>query len=74
MWAEYSAAYPLDARADPDYLVERFGDSARLADELLFEVTHGVKRATAELVVEYEAAGDPIPRAGSHWIACDGSG
>ena len=74
MWAEYSAAYPQDARADPDYLVERFGDSARLADELLFEVTHGVKRATAELVAEYNAAGDPIPHAGSHWIACDGSG
>jgi uncharacterized protein YhfF len=74
MWAEYLAAFPNDAQADPQYTVERFGDSARLADELLFEVTHGVKRATAELVAGYEAVGDPIPHAGSHWIACDGGG
>jgi len=81
MWDEYSMAHPEAVRtdpeagrADPEYVVERFGDSARLADELLFEVTHGVKRATAELVAEYEAAGESIPQAGSHWIACDGSG
>jgi len=65
---------PEAGRADPAYVVERFGDSARLADELLFEVTHGVKRATAELVAEYQAAGESIPQAGSHWIACDGAG
>ena len=81
MWDEYSMAYPEAVRTDPEagradpaYVVERFGDSARLADELLFEVTHGVKRATAELVAEYQAAGESIPQAGSHWIACDGAG
>lgn len=73
-WAAYAAAHPARVRSCPDYTVEHFGDSARLADELLHEVTHGGKRATAELADEFAADGDPLPRIGSHWVACDSTG
>ncbi|KAE8762897.1 ASCH domain-containing protein [Georgenia thermotolerans] len=74
MWASYAAAHPAAVRACPDYTVERFGDSAELADALLGLVIDGPKRATAELVAAFAAAGEALPRVGSHWIACDGAG
>lgn len=73
-WAEYAATHPDAVRVCPEYTVEHFGDSARLADELLLEVTHGAKRATSELAAAFTAAGDDLPRIGSHWIACDSTG
>jgi uncharacterized protein YhfF len=73
-WAAYSTAFPDAVRTCPEYTVESFGDSARLADDLLHEVTHGAKRATSELASAFAADGDPLPRIGSHWIACDSSG
>lgn len=72
MWAAYRAANP--ELPDEDVVVDHFGDSADLADELLGLVLHGPKRATAALVAEFVAAGDPLPRVGSHWVACDGAG
>ena len=74
MWEDYSASHPKAVLASPEYTVEHFGDSARLADQLLGIVLSGRKRATAELVGEFVARGDAVPRIGSHWIACDGSG
>ncbi len=73
-WAAYSTAYPSAAAGAPEYTVEYFGDSPRLADELLRAVTHGPKRATAELVDAFVADGEALPRIGGHWIACDGTG
>lgn len=73
-WSEYAAARPEAVRLCSDYTVERFGDSAVLADGLLRAVTEGAKRATSELADEFLAAGDSLPRIGSHWIACDGAG
>lgn len=61
-------------RAGGEHTVEGFGDSERLADELLGLVLSGQKTATAELVSTYLAEGDLPPRIGSHWIACDGRG
>lgn len=74
MWREYAAAHPRAASAGGAHTVEGFGDSERLADELLALVLVGQKRATAELVSTYLADGDLPPRVGSHWIACDGRG
>ena len=54
-WSEYAAARPEAVRLCSDYTVERFGDSAALADGLLRAVTEGAKRATSEL-----AEGDEI--------------
>ncbi|MFD0556159.1 uncharacterized protein YhfF [Stackebrandtia endophytica] len=74
MWADYASARPESVTAGPEYTVEHFGDSAALADELLNLVLSGEKRATAELVSEFAARGDNLPRIGSHWIACDSTG
>jgi uncharacterized protein YhfF len=74
MWAAYAASRPAADAVDDDYTVEHFGDTARLADELLEVVLSGRKRATAELVSEFAHRGDPLPRVGSHWIACDSTG
>lgn len=74
MWREYASAYPQAVAACPEYTIEHFGDSQRLADELLDLVLSGRKRATAELVADFMARGEQAPRLGSHWIACDGRG
>jgi len=73
LWAECCAARP-DMSVDDPYDVDHFGDSARLADELLGIVLAGGKRATAELVDAYREDGVDVPVAGSHWVACDSSG
>jgi uncharacterized protein YhfF len=72
MYQDYVAAgiHPTDG----ELAVERFGDSAALADELIALVLAGRKRATAALLDDFRAQGDPLPRIGGHWIACDGSG
>jgi uncharacterized protein YhfF len=74
MWTAYAASRRAGDVVDDDYTVEHFGDSVRLADELLEVVLSGRKRATAELVSEFAHRGDALPRVGSHWIACDGAG
>jgi uncharacterized protein YhfF len=74
MWREYTAARPQPGPPEDEPPVERFGDSAGLADELLDLVLAGTKRATAALLEDFTAAGDPLPRIGGHWIACDGAG
>ncbi|QGQ20813.1 ASCH domain-containing protein [Cellulomonas sp. JZ18] len=72
MWADYVAAHP--GVAGDEYVVDRFGDSAALSDALLEVVLAGRKRATADLVAEFAARGEPLPRIGSHWVVCDGAG
>jgi uncharacterized protein YhfF len=70
--AQASGAIPSDREFAGS--VERFGDSAELADELLDLVLHGPKRATAESVAAFEHAGEALPVVGDLWIAADGSG
>ncbi len=73
MWADYVGAAPsLPVLSEP--VVEWFGDSPGLADELIAFVLSGTKRATAGLVAEYVAEGEALPRVGDHWVVCDGSG
>ncbi len=74
LWAEYAAAHPETALDTEPPSVEQFGDHPELTDELLGLVLNGPKRATAGLVAEYLADGQPLPRVGSHWIACDSTG
>ncbi|MCH1883291.1 ASCH domain-containing protein [Agrococcus sp. ARC_14] len=74
MWESYAIAHPAAVAAGAEHTVERFGDSEQLADQLLEIVLSGRKRATAELVSEFLAGGEQLPRVGSHWIACDGRG
>ena len=73
-WEEYRAARP-DLATDPEPpSAEVFGDHPELTDELLGLVLDGTKRATATLVVEFALDHQPLPRIGSHWIACDSTG
>jgi len=73
-WQDYVTAHPDAVAAGGEYVVDRFGDSVELSDELLGIVRHGAKRATAELVAEFAHRGEPLPRVGAHWVACDGRG
>ncbi|RBY89030.1 ASCH domain-containing protein [Blastococcus sp. TBT05-19] len=72
LWRDYVASLPSPPLDEP--AVERFGDSAALADELIGLVLAGTKRATAGLVADFAANGEPLPRIGGHWVACDGAG
>ncbi|MGB7820410.1 MAG: MBL fold metallo-hydrolase [Ornithinibacter sp.] len=73
MWRDYLAATP-GLPPEGDVVVECFGDSPSLADELIQFVVDGPKRATAGLVAGYAADAQSLPRVGAHWVACDGSG
>lgn len=74
LWEEYRAAHPERATDPEPPSVERFGDHADLTDGLLDLVLDGTKTATAGLVAEFAHDGQPLPRIGSHWIACDSAG
>jgi len=74
LWHEYAATRTRPAPPDDDPPVEQFGDHAALADELLALVLAGTKRATAGLVADFARQGEPLPRIGGHWVACDGTG
>ena len=49
-----------------------FGDSPKLADELLGLVIEGRKRVTADLISEFEARGEKIPEVGGYSVILDG--
>lgn len=74
IWDAYAAAHPNALATSNTFAVDRFGDSLELSNELLDVVITGPKRATATLAAEFQAAGEPLPEIGSHWVACDGHG
>lgn len=73
-WRRFLATGTVDADTPLPAVVEPFGDSAELADELLDLVVDGPKRATAGAVADYEREGAPLPRPGQISIATDGAG
>ena len=73
-WGRGQAAGAIPNDLEPPDIVERFGDSSPLADELLDLVLHGPKRATAGSVAAFEQADEPLPVVGDLWIAADSSG
>jgi uncharacterized protein YhfF len=74
LWREYDEHRPHPAPPEEDPAVEQFGDHIALADELIGLVLDGTKRATAGLVADFVHDGQPLPRVGGHWVACDGHG
>jgi uncharacterized protein YhfF len=74
LWRAYAAAHPSRRLPEEPSAVERFGDTAALADGLLALVLAGTKRATAALADDFTGAGEALPRIGDHWVACDGAG
>jgi uncharacterized protein YhfF len=74
LWREYLTSRTTPVPPEDEPPVEQFGDHAALADELLDLVMAGTKRATAGLVADFAHEGEPLPRIGGHWIACDSTG
>lgn len=71
-WQEYCALHGVAVEGRHD--VFAFGDNPATQDELAELVMTGPKRATAALVLEFEAVGDPLPVPGVHSIVLDGRG
>ena len=68
-------AYVVDSGYDgPLVTAYAFGDSAELADELGTLVLHGPKRATACLLLEFEALKEPLPVVGDRCAVLGGDG
>lgn len=70
-WNAYRAAAGLD---HDEYDVVAFGDGTAMADELAELVARGPKRATAGLLRDFRAGGEPMPRVGGHVVVIDGAG
>lgn len=70
-WEEYLRIHP---GAEKSYEAWAFGDSPRLADELLDLVIRGIKTGTASNYELYETSGEAIPHIGGHSIVLDGNG
>jgi uncharacterized protein YhfF len=73
-WQRAIAAGAVEEGTPVPKVVEAFGDSPELADELLALVIDGPKRATAGALADYAVNLAELPRAGMSWIALDGSG
>ena len=73
-WTQYLATLPADhPHHAATYSAWGFGDSPEMAEELGQLVLDGVKQATASLVMEYEADGEPIPPVGDISIILNGA-
>ncbi|MEM1279144.1 MAG: ASCH domain-containing protein [Cyanobacteria bacterium P01_H01_bin.152] len=56
------------------YLVDQFGDTPELANELGQLVLNGTKTATCSTLWEWQAEAEPLPTVGIHTIVVDGDG
>jgi len=69
----YRASLPSDSpRRTAPWVAEGFGDGPELADRLGALVLAGVKTATCSAWWEWQACGDPLPRAGLLTVVLDG--
>jgi uncharacterized protein YhfF len=74
-WQAFLETRPQDQRSNLEYLVEDFGNTKELADELAELVKTGVKTATSMLLWEEEQDEDSIfPTVGEIDLIVDGSG
>jgi len=73
-WARFLATTELDPSTPLPAIVEPFGDSVELADELLALILHGPKRATAASYDELLMEGAALPQVGGMSLATDGAG
>jgi uncharacterized protein YhfF len=70
LFETYRAAVGLPA--ETPFIAFAFGDRPQLADDLALLVRDGPKRATAGLVSEMTALGEPIPAIGDYSVVLDG--
>lgn len=72
LWARYRAMVPAAPALPPP--AEYFCDNRAEADACLALVLSGRKRATSSALVEYQRAGEPLPRPGKLLIVTDWAG
>ena len=74
-WQRFLSTLPHDSPyRGKTYIAEGWGDSPAMADELGALIVQGTKTATCSALWEWEAEGNPIPKAGYLTIALDGRG
>jgi len=72
-WQNYLKSLPQDIKTDLAYLVDRFGDTPELANELGRLVLDGIKTATCSALWEWEAEQISLPEVGLKTIVLDGA-
>ena len=73
-WTRATASGAVAAGSPLPSLIEPFGDSQELADELIALVIDGPKRATAAALADFEIEHTPLPEPGLLSVATDGRG
>jgi uncharacterized protein YhfF len=74
-WQAFLASLPVDSPyRQRTYIVEPWGDTPALADELGGLIAAGTKTAACSPLVEFESQGQPIPAPGLLTIVIDGRG
>lgn len=74
-WQKFLSTLPADSPYhSKTYSEGGYGDTPELMNELIQRVLEGKKTATCGSLWEWEAEGNPIPKAGDVWIELDGSG
>ena len=73
-WNRAAASGAIAAGTPLPSVIEPFGDSQELADELIDLVIRGPKRATAAALADFEIEQTPLPAPGQFSIATDGRG
>ena len=74
LWRTYLYSLPAGSARPDHYEAWAFGDNPAMADELVDLVLRGIKTATATLLWEFEADGDPLPKPGDFSLVLDGAG
>ena len=75
LWRDYLATLgETPETTEKKYTAWHFCESKDSANELVELALQGIKRGTAGSVMEYEAAGDPIPHVGELSVVTDGDG
>ena len=73
-WQNYLQTSTSAANHASTYLVDQFGDTPELANELGQLVLNGTKTATCSALWEWQAEAEPLPTVGIHTIVLDGNG
>ncbi|MEM9119038.1 MAG: ASCH domain-containing protein [Cyanobacteria bacterium P01_F01_bin.56] len=73
-WQNYLQTLTLAMDRSVPYLVDQFGDTPELANELGQLVLNGTKTATCSTLWEWQAEAEPLPTVGIHTIVIDGDG
>ncbi|HET9911835.1 MAG TPA: ASCH domain-containing protein [Anaerolineales bacterium] len=74
-WEQFLVGLPPDSPyCAKTYIVEGWGDSPEMADELGTLIAQGIKTATCSSLWEWESEGNPIPQIGLITIVLNGRG